>query len=182
MLKKLFLFYKVPFLISAVLAVVLIALSPSRPILDYTQLFLGAFLGTFFLDIEFFLYAYLFEPQADFSKTLLGFVKHGDLLNAFSYLNYHKDEVKDKSINSAVFQIVIALVAISVIFATTFVFIKVLVLSIFANTIYKFAESYYKGQVDEWFWALKKKPTKNGLIIYTASLILVLVFCLTIYR
>lgn len=182
MLKKLFNFYKIPLLISLVLSIVLVALSPSRPVLDYTQLFLGAFLGSFFLDIEFFIYAYLFEPSADFSKTLLGFVKHRDFANAFLYLNYHKDEVKDKSINSAIFQIVMALLSISIIFATTFVFIKALVLSIFANTMYKFAEAYFKGPSDEWFWALKNKPTKNGVIAYAVGLVLVLLFCLAVYR
>ena len=182
MLKKLFSFYKVPLLISLVLSVVLVALNPSKPAFSFTQIFLGAFIGTFFLDIEFFLYAYIFEPETDFSKTLLGFVKHGDFVNAFLYINYHRDEVKDKSINSGVFQVVMALVCISVVLATTYVLMKTLVLSIFANSMYRFAECYYKGNIDEWFWALKKTPGKQALFLYAVGLVGVLVFCLYCFR
>lgn len=140
------------------------------------------FLGTFFLDLEYFLYAYIFEPQADFSRTLLGFLKHGDILNAFSYLNYHKEEVKEKSMNSGVFQIVLAFLSISIVMATTLVFVKALTLSIFANSIYKFAENYYKGTLDDWFWALKKTPNKPALFVYTIALVGVCVFCLYFFR
>jgi hypothetical protein len=182
MLKKLFSFYKVPLLISVVLMTVLIALNPSKSAFYFAQIFFGAFLGTFFLDIEFFLYAYIFEPGADFSRTLLGFTKHGDLPNAFLYLNYHKDEVKEKSINSGVFQIVMAFVCISVVFATTYVLMKALVLSIFANSIYRFAECYYKGRVEDWFWAFKKTPSKQTLLFYAVALVGTLVLCLYFFK
>ena len=182
MLKKIFSFYKVPLLISAVISIVLIALNPHKPVPDFVQIFLGAFAGTFFLDLEYFLYAYLFEPQADFSKTLLGFIKHGDLLNSLSYLNYHKDEIKEKSINSGVFQIVLALLSISVVLTNTSIIIKTLVISTFANSIYKFAESYYKNTVDDWFWALKKTPSKTGLMIYTIFMVGILVLSLYYLR
>ncbi len=182
MLKKLLAFYKVPLLISTVLVIVLIALNPFNSPLYFAQIFFGAFLGTFFLDIEFFLHAYIFEPEADFSKTLLGFTKHGDLINAFLFINYHKDEIKEKSINSGVFQIVMGLVCISVVFATTYVMMKALVLSIFANSIYRFAECYYKGTVEEWFWAFKRTPGKRMLFLYTMALVGTLVLCLSFFR
>jgi hypothetical protein len=182
MLKKLFSFYKVPLLISTVLVIVLIALNPSKPALYFAQIFFGAFLGTFFLEIEFFLHAYIFEPDVDFSKTLLGFTKHGDLINAFLFINYHKDEIKEKSINSGVFQIVMAFVCISVVFATTYVMMKALVLSIFANSIYRFAECYYKGNIEEWFWAFKRTPSKRMLSFYTMALIGTLVLCLYFFK
>lgn len=182
MIRKLLYFYKVPLLISLVLSIVLVALNPNKPAFDIVQIFIGAFIGTFFLDIEYFLHAYIFEPQADFSKTLLGFTKHWDIGNAFLYLNYHKDEIKEKSINSGVFQMVMAFVCISVVFATTYVMMKALVLSIFANSIYKFSECYFKGRVDEWFWALKKTPSKRDLLIYTAAMVGILILCLSFFK
>jgi hypothetical protein len=182
MIKKVFSFYKTPLLISLVLSIVLIALNSHKPVEYLTQVFLGAFVGTFFLDIEYFLYAYLFEPQADFSKTLLGFIKHGDVFNALSYLNYHKDEIKEKSINSGVFQVVLAFICISIVLATTFTIVQALVLSMFTNSIYKFGEHYFKGSVDEWFWALKKTPSKPVLLAYTISLFGILIFCLYFFR
>ena len=182
MLKKLLSFYKVPLLISTVLVIVLIALNPSKTPLYFAQIFFGVFLGAFFLDIEFFLHAYIFEPDTDFSKTLLGFTKHGDLINAFLFINYHKDEIKEKSIHSGVFQIVMAFVCISVVFATTYVMMKALVLSIFANSIYRFAECYYKGNIEEWFWAFKKTPSKHMLFLYATALVGTLILCLYFFR
>lgn len=182
MLKKLLSFYKVPLLISTVLVVVLIALNPVNQVFYFIQIFLGALVGTVFLDIEFFIYAYIFEPNTDFSKTLIGFTKHGDLPNAFLYINYHKDEVEEKSINSGVFQIVMAFVCVSVVFATTYVFMKALVLAIFANSIYRFAEYYYKGRIAEWFWAFKKTPGKQALLFYAVGLVGILILCLSFFK
>jgi len=36
-------------------------------------------------------------------------------------------------------------------------------------------EHYFNGQTDEWFWALKNKPDKKGVILYSAAMIMVLV-------
>lgn len=175
-------FYKVPFLISLTVAMVLIAIIVARAPIEIAGILIGSFIGTFFLDIEYFLSAYLFEPQTPFSQTLMGFVKHKDFLNAVAYINYHKDEIKDKSLNSAVFQVVIAAISIFIAFASVSFLFKALIFSIYANSIYRFSEAYFQQKTDDWFWALKTKPTKRGTVIYAIGLIVILVFCIMVTR
>jgi hypothetical protein len=178
MSKNFFSLYKFPLLISLTLFLAIIAIKVLRSPIDISGAFLGCMLGTFVLDMEYVIYAYFLEPEKDFSKTLIAFVKHKDLNNAAQFIYYHKDEFKDKSLNSAIFQVVMAAVSIFVVSATTSFFIKALVLSIFASTLYKFAESYFENKTAEWFWTFKSKPNKSGLIIYSLLIITVFVYCL----
>jgi hypothetical protein len=167
-------------MISVALVVVILAIIVPHDVFTITTIILGSAFGTFVLDSEYFLYAYVFEPQADFSKTLAAFVKHGDLLNAVRYIQFHKNEIKEKSLNSAVFQIAMALTCIFVSAANTGFFIKALVLSIFLNSIYVMFENYFQQHSDDWFWALKTKPNKRAFIIYTVILLGVFAFCLNL--
>lgn len=171
-------YIKFPLLISAVLAIVLFAVTSIRLPIQATQILLGVLLGTFILDLEYILYAYALEPDKEFSKTLIGFVKHRDLTNVINHIKYHKDEVEDKSLNSALFQVIFAVLCIFVVTATTSLFAKAFVLSILASSLYKLSEYYYDDKVSEWFWAFKTKPSKSGTKIYFSALTLVLVLCI----
>jgi hypothetical protein len=179
-MEKVFSFYKVPLLISITLGVVITALGVVREPLQIAFIFLGTFLGTFVLDLEYLLNAVFIEPERDFSKTLIAFIKHNDFLNAAKHIQYHKDEFKDKSLNSALFQIIIGLFCIFVIYSTESFFAKALVLSVFANSIYVMFEYYYQDKMDEWFWTFKAKPSKQGVIYYIGALIFTFSFCLYI--
>lgn len=180
MQKKFLAFYKISLLISIAVIVAIIAFKVVRDPYQIAFIILGSLLGTFVLDMEYVLYAFFFEPEKDFSKTLAGFLKHGDLFNAAGYIQYHKHELKDQSLNSAIFQIAIAITSIFISYTNTNFFVKSLVLSIFANSIYKLIESYFENTLADWFWTLKTKPTKQAVIIYTASLICIFIFCLNV--
>ncbi|OGC38854.1 hypothetical protein A3K42_00455 [candidate division WWE3 bacterium RBG_13_37_7] len=140
----------------------------------------GSFLGTFVLDIDYLIYAYVLEPARDFSKTLKGFVQHADLSNALMYIEYHKNELGDKTLNSALFQIIFALFAIFVSASPASLFIKALVLSTCGNSIYRLWEAYLKGGINEWFWAFKSKPNKQGIILYSLILLGIFIYCVAI--
>jgi hypothetical protein len=180
MIKKLFPIYKIQFGISLALFLVILALKILRDPFDIVFLLSGCLLGTLVLDLEYVIYAYFLEPQKDFSKTIIAFLKHGDLGTAAQYIYFHKDEITDKSLNSAIFQIVIGAMSIFVATAGVSFFIKGLVLSIFANTIYKLSEHYFENKTDEWFWTFKSKPKKQGVMLFTISMIGVFIYCLSI--
>ena len=108
----------------------------------------------------------------------MAFLKHSDLVNAVKHIQYHKDDMKEKSLNSALFQIVIALVSVFVVFSTRSYFPKALVLSTFANTVYVMFEYYYGNKLDEWFWTFKTKPSKQGFMFYVAALVFIFCYCL----
>jgi hypothetical protein len=170
--------YKFPLMISITVAIAVLAIRAATDPLVIGMIISGALLGAFVLDIEYFIYAYVFEPQKDFSQTLTAFVKHRDFLNTARYIEFHRNEIKDKSLNSAVFQIVLSFLALYIVSSNSLILIKTLVISILANSLYKFAQSYFDNQLQEWFWALKEIPSKQGLILYTALVFGSFVYCL----
>lgn len=178
--KKIFSIYKVPLTISLTLSIIILALGVVRDPIDILAVVIGSFLGTFVLDFEYVLYATLVEPKKDFSKTLMAYLNHKDLSNAILHIEYHKDEVTDRSLNSALFQVVLVFLCVLVVTSTTVFLAKALVLSILANSIYKLAELYQKNKYENWFWALKMPPTKQNVTYFIIGLMGVLAYCLYI--
>jgi hypothetical protein len=172
--------YKVPLLISATLFIVLLALRVEREPVNIALLFLGVFLGTFLLDLDYFLHAYFLEPLSDFSKDLQGYVKHRDFTGAFTYVHFHKNEVPEKILNSALFQIVFGALMVFVLASSADLLMKALVLSAFANSIYRMIETYFEGNIAAWFWAIKMPTTREAFLGYTVIMVAVFLFCLSL--
>jgi len=134
--------YKIQLLLSLTLSIVLIALRVEKNALNIAQIFLGAFAGTFLLDLDYFIHAYFLDPTADFSKTLVSYVKHMDIKSAFAFIHYHRHDIKEKTLNSALFQIAIGAGAIFAVSSNASLFVKSLVISAYINSIYRLAELY----------------------------------------
>ncbi|HAI62708.1 MAG: hypothetical protein UU64_C0012G0013 [candidate division WWE3 bacterium GW2011_GWF2_41_45] len=173
--KKSILSLQTQFIISAVVAIVFLASVVERSAVNAVFIVLASLLGTIVLDLEYPLYAYLFEPEKGFSKNFKNYIKDKDYRGALKYVFYNRGDVVDKSLNSALFQIIFAVLTILVAYTSTSRIATALVFSVFANSIFKMWEHYFNGQTDEWFWALKNKPDKKGVIVYSAAMILVLV-------
>ncbi len=177
MIKRIFTYYKLPLLISLTLTIILLALGVVRGSWNIIEVVLGCFLGTFVLDTEYIMYAYIFEPNSEFAKSIFGYIKHKDIKNLIAFINQHKDDVKEKSLNSVLFQAILVPISIFVVFSQASFYIKAFVLSVFANSIYRLIEAYFEEKTNDWFWAIKGNPKKEGVIAFIIFLILVLVFC-----
>ncbi|MFC1756247.1 hypothetical protein ACFLZK_02540 [Patescibacteria group bacterium] len=180
MLKKVWDIYKIQFIVTLTLTVVIVSTKIIKTPTYISLAALGAFLGTFVLELDYFVYAYFLEPEKSFSITLRGFMQHKDLGGALNHMYFNKEEVKEKTLNSVLFQIALAGASIFVASSSTNLFLKSFVLSIFANSIYKMADYYFDNKSDQWFWALKKVPNENGILIYGVMMVLVLVYSLTL--
>lgn len=180
MLKKILPIYKVQLLISLVLTITILGINVVRNPIEIILIVMGALIGTFVLDTEYLLYAYFFEPEKDFSKTLITFMKHKDYGNAITYIDYHKNELTDRSLNSALFQVVIAGFTIFAAYSDTSYFVKALAFSILANSIYKLSEAYFSNEYETWFWAFKKKPTKQGVILFGSIMVAILGYSISL--
>lgn len=165
-------------MISVVIALAVLGMASIRLPVNIIGVFIGALIGTFVLESEYFLNAYLFEPKTDFSKTLRGFVSHKDFAGAFRYIHYNKEEQQDNALNSALFQIVLALMSIFVVYSVANYFVRALILTVFAQSIYVAIEYYFKDKTDEWFWALNNKPNKANVQLYISVLLIILAFAL----
>ena len=82
MFKKIWNIYKVQFLVSIALAIVIISTNIIKTPLNISLVSLGALIGTFILEFDYFVYAYFMEPEKSFSHTLKAFVSHRDFAGA----------------------------------------------------------------------------------------------------
>ncbi len=178
MIKKILTYYKIPLLTSATIGIVILALGIVRNAWGITEVVIGSLFGTFVLEMEYVLYAYILEPKSEFAKTIFGYIKYKDYKSLVSFINEHKNDVKDKSLNSALFQAILAPMSVFVVYSSASLFIKALILSTFANSIYRLIECYFEGSTNNWFWAMRGNPKKEGVLAFIIGLILVLIFCL----
>ena len=181
MLKKLLDLYKFPLLLAIFVSVAILALTVQKNPVQITLVVLGALIGSFFLDLDYIIHAYFLEPAGEFSKSVQGYVHHKDFKGLASYIYYHKNDLKEKTLNSAIFQLVLGGASILVVSSTASNFAKALVISAFVNSMYRLAEQHLEFKnSDDWFWAFKNKPDKKGLIMYSGILfgVLVLAFFL----
>lgn len=181
MVKKILEVYKLPLLISLTIAVVLIAVNVFiNPVIIILTV-CGAFLGTFLLDLDYILYAYFYDPTQPFSITLKSYIAHKDFVNALNHIYYNKSEVKEKSLNSALFQIVLGAAAIFTASSSASLFVKALVISAFANSIYKMTIYFLEHKKTEWFWAFKNVPSDQTIRLYGLCLIAVLAYSISLF-
>lgn len=173
--------YKLPLLISLTLSIALLGLGTVKQPLQIAAVFLASFAGMFILDLEYFIDAYFVDAKTDFSRTLVGFVGHMDLKNALKFVHYHKEDIKENSLSSALFQIVLAFLSVFVMYSTTSLFAKALVIAVFAQSIYRLFEYYFKNRTDDWFWAFAKKPSRSAVQAYIFGMLVILSFCLYIF-
>ena len=155
-----FKFNRIPFLLSISLGVVILSTNFRGDVFQIALLFLGCILGMFLLDLDYFLQAYILEPEENFSKLLRDYIKSKDYLGAFNYIIYHADEVQNKTLNSAIFQFGLLFFSLFIVRSDLSIFFKSLILSTQLNTIFRFFYFYFQGHGRDWFWILKNEPNK----------------------
>jgi hypothetical protein len=175
-MKKLIEIYKIPLLISMVLAFAIVGINLERNILTIAFVFIGSILGIFALDLDYLVYAFFLEPKHHFSTTIKTFLAHKDLKNAAIYSYYHRTDLEEPTLNSFLFQIILAFLMIYIQGTTIHIIIKILLISAFINSIYRMYEYFYNEKLSIWFWALKSTPSKNGFYIYTILCLFIATF------
>jgi hypothetical protein len=153
-------FYRIPLILSISLGVVILSTNFRGTNFDIFLIFLGCILGMFVLDLDYFLQAYILEPDENFSKLLRDYIKSKDFFGALDYIIYHADEVENKTLNSAMFQFALMFFSIFIVRSDLSIFFKSLVLATHLNTIFRFLYFYFQGHGKDWFWILKKEPSK----------------------
>jgi len=178
-MNNLFKFYRLQIIISISLMVVLISQVYKNGFLDLSLIILGCLLGTFFLDLDYFISAYLIDQDTEFARLLRDYITNKDIVGAMNYIIYHSNEIKNKTLNSAIFQTCLAIFSLYIVRSPVSTFYKALIISILLNSIYRFFYFYIQNEHEDWFWVLKQKPGKYFIGVY--NLILLIVVGLTIY-
>ena len=173
-------FYKTPLLLSLTLFVVFTSVRVETNIFAIVLLALGTFLGTFLLDAEYFIFSYILEPSHLFSQSFTAFIKDKDFSNALMYAHHNQESIKDKTLNSVLFQLALGGLSFFVVSTSATLLVKALLLSGFANSIYKLIEKYYAHNTDDWFWAIKNKPTPRQTVFYITFLLVLFAYCVSL--
>ena len=176
---NLFRYYRLQIIISLSLMVVLISQVYKNGILELILIALGCIIGTFFLDLDYFISAYFLDTDTEFSKLLRDYVKNKDFIGALNYIIYHSNDIKNKTLNSAIFQVALSIFSLYIVRSPVSTFYKALVISILLNSIYRFFYYFIQNEHQDWFWILKKTPGKVFIGIY--NLILFLIVGLSIF-
>jgi len=158
--------YKVPILLSLTFFVVLLALKVERDVIDIALMLAGSLAGTFLLDLDYIIHAYFVEPEKPSSALVRDYVKHKDVQGLLVFGQVHKFDFEDRTLNSALFQLILGGAAIFVMTSTITVFLKVLIASAFLNSIYRFIEEYIQGHVEKWFWSFKMEMKPLNIYLY----------------
>jgi len=180
-MNNLFRYYRLQIVISLSLMVVLISQVYRNGYLELLLIVFGCLLGTFFLDLDYFINAYLIDSETEFAKLLKDYVKNKDFLGAFNYTIYHANEIKNKTLNSAIFQVCMAIFSLYLVRNPVSTFYKALVISILLNSIYRFFYFYIQNEHQDWFWVLKETPGKIFIGIYNFILILIVGLSIFLY-
>lgn len=180
MLTKVLNIYKAYLLIALTLFVVILGVTVERRPVEILLLLAGCLLGAILLDVDYILSAYILDPDTDFSNNLKGYIQHKDILGSIIYMHTHKNDIKEKTLHSALFQIVLTGLMLFVVSSDASIFIKALVVSTLVNSIYRMYEEYFAGNMDNWFWSFKTKPGKQVFIAFSLALLIVLVYTFTL--
>lgn len=171
MVSNLFKYYRIPIILSISLAVVLISQVFKGSQINLVWLILGSLLGTFFLDLDYFLHSYVLEPDDQFSHMLKDFIKHKDYAGAFNYILFHSDEIENKTLNSALFQISLIFFMFFIVRSDVSIFFKSLIISIQLNSVFRYLYFYFQGHGEDWFWIIQGKPNKIFIVVYNIVII-----------
>lgn len=173
--------YKIKLLISLTVTIVIIALRVEKNLLNMFLILSGTILASFILDMEYFAYAYLTAPAAEFSLGLKELVKNKNYLNLIEYINAHKYGIEKRTLHSILFQLALALLLLAVSVPNERVFGLSLALCTLVQTFYEMYEDSQRiGTVQNWFWILKSTPSKTVITSYLLAMGLFFVYILRV--
>jgi len=180
LLKQLLQKHSLNLLLALVLFILILALRLETHPINILWILVGCLLGSFLLDLDYYLFAFLVEPSHHFSIRVKEFFNQKNLVGMVAYVSTHTDVLPRLTLHSALFQVIMAIVVLYVLTSSASVFGQAFVLSGFLASIYKISDQYFKtNNVDSWFWILKEKPTKKFIKIYLTSLVIIFFYSLT---
>lgn len=174
-LKNLLTTYKLNLLLSLTLGIVIIALRIEENPLNTLLIFLGTFIGTFILELDYFINAYIYDPHSHFAIQLKELINQKNYAGVITHIKTNRFTEMEKILHGAFFQVIVGLIALFLSVPSQNPLGLALVTSVFIQTFYKMYEEYEKHHsLTHWFWILKKKPSKLDQSIYTVAMIVLL--------
>jgi len=160
------------------MSIIIISLSTQRDPIIIFLIFVFAFLSIIIVELDYFIHSYFLDPDIEFSKNFKVYIKDKDIIGALVYANLNEDSITEKTIHSALFQGIFGLFSIFVIYSDSNIFFKSLIISTFANLLYKYIEYNFTKNIQNWFWAFNFKVNEKIFYSYLFILISILIICI----
>lgn len=183
MLKKLIEVYKIYFLISlAIFLLVVLANFDKVPTFYFVFVFIGAFMVPFLYELDYILYAYILEPTTNFSISIKNLLNQKNYKGVFIFA--HENEI---SITSSVFRSILLVISIfAVAFLSIYTFSNIIsqtiLLTFLLTSIYLQTISFVNNSYRSWYSFLDFVPKITIAKIFLMMQYLVyLLFLLSIF-
>ncbi|OGC50774.1 hypothetical protein A2716_01930 [candidate division WWE3 bacterium RIFCSPHIGHO2_01_FULL_40_23] len=171
--------YKMNLFVSLTMGIVITAVRVEKIPLNIFLIFFSSLIGTFVLEFDYFIHAYIFEPNGAFSQGLKDLMKQRNYTGVVSFIKSNRFNIPSMILYGAMFQMIMAFLSL-VLVTSEGIFGISLTLSVLAQTFYKMFEEYEKHHsLSEWFWILKDKPSKSVQLAYALAMGLFLVYILS---
>ena len=168
--------YKIPFLISLVTGIAMVALVGEEYWLNIVLTISGALVGMSFLDLEYILFAYLVDPLSETALEVKKYVESKKLFGFVQFLNESEYKFKELSLRIIFFQVLLVIFASYIITTNAFVFVQGLTLSVLANLLYaQMVEFQDTKTLQRWFWIYSGDLSRNLYIVYMFVMLILLV-------
>lgn len=173
--------YKIPFLISLVVALAVITLGYENSPIGAVLTFLASIAGLFFVDLGTILHAYIVDPLTDQSQILIKSIKEKRFKDLIEFFNNGEYGVADPTIKSVLFQ---GLLMVFVYYANLGGipgFAKALILSFAGTLIYsQMLELQITHSLKRWFWMYKGEVSYKLYTWYLVTVVIIYVYSFTL--
>jgi len=176
MLPKLLKHYRLNLLIAIVFAVLLTILGQHFDLKSILLIISGFLISTFFLDLDFLFYSYFYNSETSLAHEIREFVKQRNWLGLVSYEAMHQDEMQTPLLRSALFQVVMLVLAAYLIISQ----VNLLGISLAFGIFFQSLPLGWQKRNQDWFWILRKPPTRAVLNLYFVLLLISLVYLISL--
>jgi hypothetical protein len=169
--------YKIPLLISLVIALAVIALRGETHWFNAVLAFLGGVMGIFVLDLEYIVQSYLVDMESEHSKEIKSSIQNKNPIAFVHYINSNEYKFGELSIRSALFQFVLMIISFYTVITGVWIFGQALILTVAANLIYtQIIELSQTKTLQRWFWIYDGTVTYKMASIYIVFILVLFVF------
>lgn len=169
--------YKVPVLISLLIALAVITLGGEHSPIWVAVTFVSVLFGMLLVDLGSVIDAYVVDPSSDYSKNVIDCVKNKRINDLFKLFNERDYEVQEPTVKSALFQLLLMIFVFYVSIGGIAGFAQALVMSFMGSLLYfQMMELQSTKTLKRWFWIYNGKVSDRFYLYYVIGMVLAFVY------
>jgi len=172
--------YKIPFLISLVVALAVITFGYENTTIGAILTFVASIIAMFLTDLGTILHAYIVDPSTDESQIVRDSLKVRDFNAFFEFISDREYQVENPTVKSVLFQLLLMVFVFYSALGGIDGFAKAFVFSFAGCLLYFQMVEFQKTKtLKRWFWIYKGNLSRQGYIYYIIALTLLYILFFT---